>query len=142
MLVLPHKDGCCSSKGGPEGDGSSQPSIPCRPTPLGCSSVLCGSDSIPTASLAADEDLEQGAGAGGAVQGLAAEGDPGLLCAHLRLPHQHVALDEEMIPCALTSPAWCWQGGEGRVRIPARVLAASKPVKPCVSSDLALLFSL
>ena len=67
--------------------------IPYCPMPLGCSQCP---DSGPTASLAADEDLGAAPRAGGAVSCLAAEGGPGLLCADLRLPHQHMALAEEM----------------------------------------------
>lgn len=105
---------CCCRKGGPEGDGSSHTSIPCCPVPLGCCqcpALCCRADSDPIASLAVDEDLGEAPCAGGAVQRLAAEGGPGLLRADLRLPHQHVALAEEMISRALTSPAQLWQGG-------------------------------
>ena len=82
--------------------------------PLGCSqcpALCCRADSGPTASLAVDEDLREALRAGGAVQRLAAEGGPGLLRADLCLSHQHMALAEEMISCALTSPAQPWQGG-------------------------------
>lgn len=82
--------------------------------PLGCCQcpvLCCRADSGPIASLAVDEDLGEAPRAGGAVQRLAAEGGPGLLRADLRLPHQHVALAEEMISHALTSPAQPWQGG-------------------------------
>lgn len=82
--------------------------------PLGCRhcpALCCRANSSPPASLAVVKDLGEAPHVGEAVQQLASEGDPGLLHNDLCLPHQHMALAEEMIPHAPTSLAQAWQDG-------------------------------
>ena len=96
---------------------------------LGCSQcpvTCCRAESGPTVSLAVDKDLGEAPHAGGAVQCLASEGCPGLLHHDLRLPHEHMALAEDMISCALTSSAHPGKVGDGRERNLAHVLANIK----------------